>query len=59
MLERRLNEIESIDHSLQSNRVARSFEFTHRSSSVGIPVRNNTGTKKNGDGEKYHYTKNS
>ena len=35
----------TIAHSLQSNRVARSFEFTRHSSIVGIPVENNTGTK--------------
>ena len=35
----------TIAHSLQSNRVARSFEFTPHSSIVGIPVENNTGTK--------------
>ena len=35
----------TIAHSLQSNRFARSFEFTRHSSIVGIPVENNTGTK--------------
>ena len=35
-----------LDRSLQRNRVARSFEFTHHSSIVGIPVGNNMGTKK-------------
>ncbi len=35
----------TIAHSLQSNRVVRSFEFTRHSSIVGIPVENNTGTK--------------
>ena len=35
----------TIAHSLQSNRVARSFEFTRHSSIVGIPVENNTRTK--------------
>ena len=35
----------TIAHSLQSNRVARSLEFTRHSSNVGIPVENNTRTK--------------
>ena len=36
---------ETIDHSLQSIRFARSFEFTRNTSIVGFPVRNNTGTR--------------
>ena len=35
----------TIAHSLQSNRVARSFEFTRHSSIVGIPVENNRGPR--------------
>ena len=37
--------INSLRISLQSKRLARSFEFTRHSSIVGIPVENNTGAK--------------